>query len=149
MIKTLAVTVVKGHQVASGNAENSPFPDSTIAMQKPFFAKQGLNLKEFKNGTVNLVLTCKSVSILRHDYFFQNIKWSPNHAAESFYFIKCVLIKAGIKYPAYIYQPDLKSKIGHFQNKNVLEVIARPIVNLRYGDQLQLEVNSDYLLIET
>ena len=65
--------------------------------------------KEFKNGTVNLVLTCKSVSILRHDYFFQNIKWSPNHTAESFYFIKCVLIKAGIKYPAYIYQPDLKS----------------------------------------
>ena len=48
--------VIKGHQVASGKAIDSPFSAGTIALQKPLFKKLGLDLSQMFNGTINLAI---------------------------------------------------------------------------------------------
>lgn len=50
-------TVIQGYGVASGKARDSRFPDGTIAMQKPFFQKLGLDLTGFYLGTINLSIS--------------------------------------------------------------------------------------------
>ena len=44
---TLTGIVKPGHQVASGNAQNSPYERGTLEMQLPFFQKLGLDLSGF------------------------------------------------------------------------------------------------------
>jgi hypothetical protein len=41
-----------------------------------------------------------------------------------------------------VYYPHPETKLRHFQNPSVLEVIALPIADLVYGESLQLLLNS-------
>jgi hypothetical protein len=41
-----------------------------------------------------------------------------------------------------VYYPHPETKLRHFQNPSVLEVIAMPIADLVYGESLQLLINS-------
>ena len=52
-------TVVEGHRVASGAAEDSPYPKGTIEMQTPFFLERGLDLRPFYPATIGV--SCASV----------------------------------------------------------------------------------------
>lgn len=46
--------VMRGHQVASGRGDTTPYPDSSIRMQKPFFREHGLELDGLFEGTLNV-----------------------------------------------------------------------------------------------
>ena len=53
----LPFTVVKGHQVASGIANDPRFSEGTIAAQLPYFKALGLNLEGFYRATLNAKFT--------------------------------------------------------------------------------------------
>lgn len=142
----LQARVIKGHQVASGNAKNSPFPDSTIAMQKPYFSEQGLDLSSMFNGTINAEITQLSkIELMKSDYYFKDIKWCKNFKPESFLFVKCTVIFKGKELSAFIYQPDKKTKIAHHQPDNTLEILAPLIPELKYGKEFQISIDEGYL----
>ncbi|REL35612.1 hypothetical protein [Thalassotalea euphylliae] len=150
--------VIKGHQVASGKATDSPFSEGTIALQKPFFKKLGLDLSRMFDGTINLAIEQTVQDLVqessqepcqeRHaelciqfgiaDYRFKNVKWTTDWPAEDFDFYSCEIAYQGKCYSAFIYQPKAETKVGHFQPSNVVELIAPFIEGVSYGDELEL-----------
>ncbi|NQY37680.1 MAG: hypothetical protein HRT37_22530 [Alteromonadaceae bacterium] len=149
----LLFIVVSGHQVASGNATDSPYPQGTIKLQQPHFLKLGLDLTSFYPATINAKFECFDLKLIHWHYEFKGIKWVDNYPCEDFRFAKCIIhsksySKSDSKtesYPAYIYQPVIATKIGHFQDKNVLEIISVKINELEYGDQYILEIENGFI----
>ena len=138
-------TVVPGHQVASGLASNSPYPNGTIALQKPFFLASGLDLSAIFCGTINAQLNCQKIRLIRWDHECQQVKWLKDVPAEDFRFAKCTIIRCKVRYCAYIYHVVAVSKVDHFQADNVLELLAPKIADLKYGDICTLEMNENML----
>lgn len=133
--------LVRGYQVASGQAKDARFPHGTINAQRPFFKALGLNLAGFYAGTLNLKFACKAVYINDADYYFRNVKWHNTLPAEDFKLSYCQLIVNNSDYKALIYQPQAATKIEHFQADNQLEILAPYIDDLKYGDELYLTTN--------
>ena len=46
-----------------------------------------------------------------------------------------------------MYYPHPKTKLRNFQNPSLLEVIARPIEGIQYGDKLSVWVNTDEIKV--
>jgi hypothetical protein len=136
-----------GHQVASGNAINSPYDRGTIEMQLPFFKHLELDLTNFFLGTLNISIAPYKFKIIQPQYTFKNVQWHPNYPAETFSFSPCKVVFENISYAGFIYYPHPETKIGHFQDSSILEAIAMPIPNINYGDQVQLEINSSEIMI--
>jgi CTP-dependent riboflavin kinase len=135
--------VTSGYQVASGFAENSPYPRGTLEMQLPFFKDFGLDLSPFYLGTLNISIRPKELNLKNPEYTFRNVKWSPEHGAEDFSFSRCQIIFNGNKYIALIYYPHPETKINHFQDTSIVEIIAVPIPNIKYGDTVNIEINTE------
>lgn len=140
--------VEKGYGVASGKSGNPRFPEGTIEMQKPVFRKLGLNLDEYFMGTINLSISPQRYEIKSAKYTFKDVKWSPNDLAEDFSFFDCrILINGNRKLNGLIYYPHPETKPEHFQSPDILEIITSFISDLRYGDELIIEVDSQQLNI--
>ena len=52
-----------------------------------------------------------------------------------------VIFKDG-EYEGWVYYPHPETKLRHFQDPSLLEVIARPIAGIKYGDPLDVLLNS-------
>jgi len=140
-LTTLTGIVKPGHQVASGNAKDSPYEQGTLAMQLPFFRDLGLDLSGFFLGTLNVSIAPQTFKLVQPKYTFPQVKWHPNFPAETFSFSPCTVIYHEQSYEGLIYYPHPETKIGHFQDDSILEVIAPKIPNLNYGDRLKLAIN--------
>lgn len=136
-----------GHQVASGKANNSPYPQGTIEMQMPFFQQLGIDLKSFFLGTLNISISPYLFKIKNPEYTFDRIQWNPEYPAETFSFSRCQIIFQAMIYDAWIYYPHPETKIGHFQDNSTLEIIAPKILGINYGDRVELEVNTNEISI--
>ena len=134
-------TLVKGHQVASGRANDPRFVDGTIAAQLPFFNALGLSLRHYHRATLNAEFDCKSITLKQCDYHFKQVKWHPKMPAEDFKFCRCHIWLDKKSYSALIYQPQAMTKTEHFQPQNQLEMLAPFIKDVRYGDTLTLDVS--------
>ncbi|WP_036478179.1 hypothetical protein [Myxosarcina sp. GI1] len=139
--------VKSGHRVASGSGEDSPYDRGTLEMQLPFFKQLGLDLSPYFSGTLNISIAPHTFEIERPKYTFKNVKWHPNYPAETFSFSPCQIIFNDISYSGLIYYPHPETKIGHFQDDSVLEVIALPIANIAYGDRVLIAVNPQEIAI--
>jgi hypothetical protein len=139
---TVEGAVTSGYQVASGKSSNSPYPRGTLEMQLPFFKDLGLDISKYYLGTLNISISPKEFKLIHPEYTFRNVKWSPEHDAEDFSFSRCQIIFNGSKYDALIYYPHPETKINHFQNPSVIEVIAVPIPDIKYGSSLLVEINT-------
>lgn len=138
---TLTGTVKPGHQVASGNAKNSPYERGTLEMQLPFFQELGLDLSGLFLGTLNVSIAPDTFKLVQPKYTFAEVKWHPKFAAETFSFSPCKVTYQNTNYRGLIYYPHPETKIGHFQDDSIIEVIAPKIANLNYGDRLKLKIN--------
>jgi hypothetical protein len=130
--------VERGHQVASGRAESSPFPAGTIELQAPVFAQLGLDLSGAFMGTINVSIEPFCFRFLKPDYTFTDVKWTESHPPENFSFARCSLTFEGRTYPAWIYYPHPETKISHFHPPSLIEIITQPIDNLSYGSKVDL-----------
>jgi hypothetical protein len=140
--------VKKGYGVASGKSGNPRFPEGTIEMQKTVFREFGLNLDEYFMGTINVSIFPQKYEIKSAKYTFKNVKWSPNDPAEDFSFFDCrILINENRKLNGLIYYPHPETKPEHFRSPDILEIITSFINDLRYGDELIIEVDNQQLNI--
>ncbi|MFT6920947.1 MAG: hypothetical protein ACJA2G_003603 [Cognaticolwellia sp.] len=133
-------TVVKGHQVASGRANDPRFPSGTISAQLPFFQALGLDLNGYYLATINAQFNCHAIVLNLYDHYFKQVKWHENMSAENFKFCRCYILANSTSYPTLIYQPQLDTKIEHLQPINQLELLAPFIEHLHYGDVISLVI---------
>jgi hypothetical protein len=137
---TIEGIIQTGHQVASGRG-NSPYPASTIEMQRLFFAQLGLDLSVFFAGTLNVSIAPASFMIQAPEYCFRQIHWTTLHPPEDFSFSRCWVTHDSIDYPGLVYYPHPETKQTHFQTPSTIEILAPLIPNLHYSDPVQLKLN--------
>ncbi|WJG09765.1 hypothetical protein [Aliiglaciecola sp. LCG003] len=136
-------TLIAGHQIASGTNSNSPYPAGSIAMQLPKFKALGLDLSDCFAGTLNLQFAVNSVEIIKPDFTFEDVLWAEGFMAETFSFIGCEIALNNRVYKAWVYYPHPETKLRHFQQTNVLEILTLPIQPIRYGEQLEFHFDAD------
>jgi len=79
--------------------------------------------------------------VLEPEYTFHEVAWTDLHPPEHFSFSHCQVIYEGIAYDGWVYYPHPETKLRHFQDASLLEVIALPIPGIAYGDELHVSVN--------
>jgi hypothetical protein len=128
--------VVEGHRVASGPSKVYPY--GTLEQQKPFFKVGGLDLDLFFNGTINVSIAPLKFELVKPAYTFRQIAWTDLHPPEDFSFSPCRVLFQGRGFEGYIYYPHPETKIRHFQDPSIIEVITERIPAIGYGAQLEL-----------
>ena len=148
MWKELTGTIQQGHQIASGNASNSPYPAGSLEMQMPFFRAGGLDLGGFYLGTLNLSIAPLTFALENPEFTFRDVHWAPGFPSEDFSFSRCFVLHNDIWHDALIYYPHPETKIGHFQNASIMEIITMHLPQIGYGDQLAVKVDCDEVALE-
>lgn len=139
--------VQQGHQIASGQALNSPYPQGSIEIQTPYFQALGLDISMCFKGTLNLSIHPYQF-VMRHPaYTFRRVHWTTAHPPEDFSFSPCQVIFQAVIYDGFIYYPHPETKIRHFQNSSILEVLAPLIPRLQVGDAVELKINLAEIMI--
>lgn len=139
--------LVEGYRVASGPSADYPF--GALDRQRPFFASRGLDLDGYFNGTLNIDISPLAFKLVRPEFTFHNVEWTDLHPPEHFSFSRCKVVFKGVEYDGWVYYPHPETKLRHFQNPSLLEVIAYEIKGIRYGDEVDALVNADEISIET
>jgi hypothetical protein len=137
--------IVQGYQVASGPSQDYPY--GALERQKPIFKARGLNLDDYFNGTLNIDIHPYSFQLIKPEFTFYNVVWTDLHPPEHFSFSRCKVIYKNIEYDGWVYYPHPETKRRNFQNPSLLEVIAYPISEIQYGDEVQVFVNADEIAV--
>ncbi len=142
--QTLSATVTPGHGVASGQHPNPRFPEGSLNLQFPLFEALGLDLSGFYRGTLNLSITPATYQIVTPYRCFRGVQWCDAMPPEDFSFFRC---KVGTHkdhlVDGYVYYPHPETKPDHFQPPDILEIITRPLPDIKYGSEMILQLNPD------
>ncbi len=138
--------ILRGHQVASRPSKDYPYP--ALTKQKPFFKERGLDLDQFFLGTLNISIAPLRFEIFRPEITFPFVPWTDLHPPETFSFSPCIIFFKNRKYPGLIYYPHPETKIRHFQDPSLIEVLAEHIPGIGYGDEVELAVDPDQVRIQ-
>ena len=134
-------TVIKGHRVASGPSKEYPY--GSLERQKPFFKAGGLDIDHYFPGTLNVSIAPLQFELFRPSFTFRQIAWTDLHPPEDFSFSPCNIRYQGMLYNGYIYYPHPETKIRHFQDPSLIEVITVKIQEMGYGSRLELGLDPD------
>jgi hypothetical protein len=137
--------LVQGYRVASGPSADYPY--GALDRQRPIFKSRGLDLSNYFNGTLNIDIRPYTFKMVKPTFTFHDVEWTDLHPPEHFSFSRCKVIHEDIEYDGWVYYPHPETKKRNFQNPSLLEVIARPIPEIQYGDALQVVVNPDEIEI--
>jgi len=137
--------LVEGYHVASGPSKDYPY--GALDRQRPIFKKRGLDLQGYFNGTLNVDIRPFAFHLFKPEFTFRKIEWTDLHPPEDFSFSRCRVVYEGDESEGWIYYPHPETKLRNFQNPSLLEVIARPIPKIKYGDVLQVLVNSQRIIV--
>ncbi len=147
--QTVSARIVAGHQVASGLNANPRFPGGTLRMQAPFFRALGLDLAAYHRGTMNVSIAPCRYRVIRAPITFRQVKWHPTEPAEDFSFFDVRMTPAaGPPVAGKIYYPHPDTKPEHFQQPDVLELLLPFVGGLKYGDEIQLSVSAEQMILE-
>jgi hypothetical protein len=135
--------IIQGYRVASGPSKDYPY--GALDRQRPIFKSRGLDLSGYFNGTLNIDIRPHTFKLIKPENTFQQVEWTDLHPPEHFSFSHCKVIHKDIEYEGWVYYPHPETKLRHFQNPSLLEVIAYPIPGIKYGDELQVQVNPEEL----
>ena len=139
--------VVEGHHVASGPSKVYPY--GTFERQKPYFKARGLDLDLFFTGTINISIAPLKFKLVKPAYTFRQIGWTDLHPPEDFSFSPCRLLFQARGFDGYIYYPHPETKIRHFQDPSVIEVITEKIPGIVYGSQVELVIEAAAIRIQS
>lgn len=128
--------VVRGHQIASGENPDSPYPAGSIKMQIPRFRERGLDLTAFHPATINVSIAPRSFKMRDADYTFEGVQWAMGYPPEDFSFKHCKLNGRD----AMIYYPHPETKPDHHQSPDVVEILAPFLRDVSYGSDVVLEI---------
>jgi hypothetical protein len=126
-----------GHGVASGRATHGPYPEGSIALQRPHFTRLGLDLGACFNGTLNLAFPGGEWRFSEPAYRVEQLLWTDLHPPETFSFWPCLLRCPGLAEPlgGWIYRPHPETKQRHHQPPDQLEVLMLWIDDLAELEQ--------------
>lgn len=146
---TVRGTLQQGHQVASGKAGDPRFPQGTLALQAPLFAKMGFPIDAFHPGTLNLSIAPLQYEVLQPVRRFNNLKWHADTAAEDFSFFDCRirLLGCGPFNKALVYRPHPETKPEHCQDPSILEILTPWLNGASYGTTLELQLHPQQIRI--
>jgi len=139
-------TVARGYRVASGPSQDYPY--GALDRQRPIFKSRGLDLGGYFNGTLNVDIRPHTFAMLRPEFTFRAVEWTDLHPPEDFSFSRCAVVFRGAEYDGWVYYPHPETKLRNFQNPALLEIIARPIPQIAYGDEVQVRVNPEELAVK-
>lgn len=145
MFKQIPGILMRGHRVASRPSKDYPY--SALEKQKPFFKALGLDLYEFFNGTLNISIAPLKFEMTSPQFTFPLVEWTNLHPPETFSFSRCIVHFKGGAFPGWVYYPHPETKKRHFQDPSLIEVIAKPIPEIRYGDSLEVEINVEEITL--
>lgn len=147
MIERVRGFVRAGHGVASGRGGDPRYPDGTIALQLPIFARRGVvvegrDLAAMYPGTINVDLAPSVVEWLAAPVTVRGVAWSSHAPAEDFSFAPCRIgpVGGGLV-DAICYRPHPETKPEHEQPPGVLEVLAPWVEGLAVGEPVDLELD--------
>jgi hypothetical protein len=148
MTKWLSVhgVVVQGYRVASGPSKEYPY--GALERQRPFFKAGGLNLEEYFNGSLNVDIRPFEFAMVKPGFTFRHVEWTDLHPPEHFSFSRCRVIFRDVDFDGWVYYPHPETKLRHFQNTSLLEIIAKQIPNIQYGDAVDVMLNSDEIAVK-
>ncbi|HNQ94304.1 MAG TPA: hypothetical protein PKK96_07510 [Anaerolineales bacterium] len=138
--------IVEGYRVASGPSADYPY--GALSRQRPLFASRGLDLSDYFNGTLNIDISPHTFKLIRPEFTFYNVEWTNLHPPEHFSFSRCKVVFREIEYDGWAYYPHPETKLRHFQNPSLLEVIAMEIKDIAYGDEVDVSLNPQEISIE-
>ncbi len=133
--------LLQGYRVASGPSKDYPY--GALDRQRPIFKSRGLDLSDYFNGTLNIDIRPHTFKLIKPEFTFHHVEWTDLHPPEHFSFSRCKVVYKHIEYEGWVYYPHPETKLRHFQNPSLLEVIATPIPGIKYGDEVQVRVNPD------
>jgi hypothetical protein len=133
--------IAQGYRVASGPSKDYPY--GALERQRPIFRSRGLDLSSYFNGTLNLDIRPHTFNLIKPEYTFQHVEWTDLHPPEHFSFSRCKVIYKDVEYEGWVYYPHPETKLRHFQDPSLLEVIAHEIPEIKYGDEVQVLVNPE------
>lgn len=139
--------LAQGYRVASGPSKDYPY--GALDKQRPIFASLGLDLALYFNGTLNIDIRPLEFTMLKPEFTFQHVEWTDLHPPEHFSFSRCKVVFKESEYDGWVYYPHPETKLRHFQNPSLLEVIAMPIAGIQYGDELHVWLNGEEIQIRT
>ena len=128
--------IVAGYGVASGRAENCPFPGGSIRLQQPFFAAAGIDLSQYHLATLNVDLA-PHVARPTAVVFDGRLRWHGD-LEEHFVLSKIALQVDGQRYAGLWYYPDPATKVDHFQRPSVVELLLPWIEGLSTGTPVEV-----------
>jgi len=137
----LTGTLARGYRVASGPSQDYPY--GALERQRPLFKARGLELDGYFNGSLNIDIRPATFSMQKPEYTFPLVEWTNLHPPETFSFSRCRVVYREIEYEGWVYYPHPETKRRNFQNPSLLEVIARPIPGIVYGEMLGAWVNTN------
>jgi len=132
-------TLVEGYRVASGPSRDYPY--GALDRQRPIFKFRGLDLRGYFNGTLNIDISPYTFEMLNPEFTFRLVEWTDLHPPEHFSFSRCKVLYQGLEYDGWVYYPHPETKLRHFQNPSLIEVVAKEIPGIVYGDELDVLVN--------
>lgn len=133
--------LAQGYRVASGPSKDYPY--GALERQRPIFGSRGLDLSSYFNGTLNIDIRPHTFHLIKPEYTFQHVEWTDLHPPEHFSFSRCKVIYKDVEYEGWVYYPHPETKLRHFQDPSLLEVIAHEIPEIKYGDEVQVLVNPE------
>ena len=138
-------TIVQGYRVASGPSKDYPY--GALDRQRPIFKSRGLDLGSYFNGTLNINIHPHTFELIKPEFTFQHVEWTDLHPPEHFSFSRCKVIYKNIEYEGWVYYPHPETKLRHFQDPSLLEVIARRIPEIKYGDEVDVLLNPEEIMV--
>ena len=137
--------LMQGHQVAS--RPSAAYPYSSLEKQKPYFKERGFDLSPYFVGTLNISIAPLEFEMVNPEFTFPLVEWTDLHPPETFSFSRCRIKFEGKEYEGWVYYPHPETKLRNFQDPSLLEVIARSIPQIKYGDEVQVLVNPERIEI--
>jgi len=138
--------VIQGYRVASGPSADYPY--GALDRQRPIFKSRGLDLSDYFNGTLNIDIRPRTFKLVKPEFTFHNVEWTDLHPPEHFSFSRCKVVFKEDEYDGWVYYPHPETKLRHFQNPSLLEVIAMPISGINYGVELDALLNPKEIRVD-
>jgi hypothetical protein len=80
-------------------------------------------------------------------YTFRHVSWTDLHPPEDFSFSPCNVLFQSEVYDGFVYYPHPETKIRHFQDASVIEVIIHMISGIVFGSRLELALKTEEIRI--
>ncbi|MGB7875205.1 MAG: hypothetical protein WBL25_12540 [Anaerolineales bacterium] len=142
---TVSGIVVRGHRVASQPSDVYPY--GTLEKQKPVFKTLGFDLEDFYNGTLNISISPHRFEMTSPEITLERVEWTDLHPPETFSFSRCTLIYKDVRYAGWVYYPHPETKIRHFDNPSVIEILTQYVPDIHYGDKVEIKLNRDEITV--